>query len=212
MTITPDQARELLDGATPGPWRSEYDNEIIETDTSTVLYNTDGAYVTSSSPCRKVQKGAESNAESLTAPSVKHSEPSVKYSEPSVKYSETTVTDPADVQAGEAWLVEANGKRLAALKDGSNYRPWIVVMEDGRLNYYNDFAVTLVSRLAPAPRVITNPDELDRMPEGAIILARGGEACQKTDAGDWAIAGIDGAVGYGPVQVLPVTVLWEPGA
>lgn len=43
MTITPDQARELLDGATPGPWRSEYDNEIIEADTSTVLYNTDGA-------------------------------------------------------------------------------------------------------------------------------------------------------------------------
>lgn len=43
MNITPDQARELLDGATPGPWRSEYDNEIIETDTSTVLYNTDGA-------------------------------------------------------------------------------------------------------------------------------------------------------------------------
>ena len=42
MSITPEQARELLDGATPGPWRSEYDNEIIETNTSIVLYNTDG--------------------------------------------------------------------------------------------------------------------------------------------------------------------------
>lgn len=43
MTITPDQARALLDGATPGPWESLFDNEAIETDTSTVLCNTDGA-------------------------------------------------------------------------------------------------------------------------------------------------------------------------
>ena len=43
MTITPDQARKLLDGATPGPWEALFDNEAIETDKSTVLYNTDGA-------------------------------------------------------------------------------------------------------------------------------------------------------------------------
>lgn len=43
MTITPDQARELLDGATPGPWEALFDNEAIETDASTVLCNTDGA-------------------------------------------------------------------------------------------------------------------------------------------------------------------------
>lgn len=43
MTITPEQARELLDGATPGPWEALFDNEAIETDASTVLCNTDGA-------------------------------------------------------------------------------------------------------------------------------------------------------------------------
>lgn len=43
MTITPDQARELLDMATPGPWEALFDNEAIETDTLTVLCNTDGA-------------------------------------------------------------------------------------------------------------------------------------------------------------------------
>ena len=43
MTITPEQARELLDWATPGPWEALFDNEAIETDKSTVLYNTDGA-------------------------------------------------------------------------------------------------------------------------------------------------------------------------
>ena len=43
MNITPEQARELLDGATPGPWGVLFNNEAIETDTSTVLYNTDGA-------------------------------------------------------------------------------------------------------------------------------------------------------------------------
>lgn len=43
MTITPEQARALLDGATPGPWEALFDNESIETDASTVLCNTDGA-------------------------------------------------------------------------------------------------------------------------------------------------------------------------
>lgn len=43
MVVTPDQARELLDGTTPGPWEALFDNEAIETDTSTVLCNTDGA-------------------------------------------------------------------------------------------------------------------------------------------------------------------------
>lgn len=43
MSITPEQARALLDGATPGPWEALFDNEAIETDTSTVLCNTDGA-------------------------------------------------------------------------------------------------------------------------------------------------------------------------
>ena len=31
MTITPDQARELLDGATPGPWDASFDNEADAT-------------------------------------------------------------------------------------------------------------------------------------------------------------------------------------
>ena len=43
MTITPDQARKLLDGATPGPWVAWLDNEAIATDQSPGLYNTDGA-------------------------------------------------------------------------------------------------------------------------------------------------------------------------
>ena len=31
MTITPDQARELLDGATPGPWDASFDDEADAT-------------------------------------------------------------------------------------------------------------------------------------------------------------------------------------
>lgn len=31
MNITPDQARELLDGATPGPWDASFDDEAAAT-------------------------------------------------------------------------------------------------------------------------------------------------------------------------------------
>ena len=43
MTLNETHIRELLEQATPGPWEALFDNEAIETDTSTVLYNTDGA-------------------------------------------------------------------------------------------------------------------------------------------------------------------------
>lgn len=41
--MTPETAQSLEPGTTPGPWRTTYDNEVIESNTSTVLYNTDGA-------------------------------------------------------------------------------------------------------------------------------------------------------------------------
>ena len=132
-----------------------------------------------------VRKGAESNAESL---------------------------DPADVKPGEAWLVEVDGERRTAVKDGNYDEPWNAVTAEGWLTAEENEEVTLVSRLVPAPRVITNADDLEQLAEGAIIRSRDGEACRKSDGGDWSVDGLDGAVGYGPRQVLPVTVLWEPEA
>ena len=131
------------------------------------------------------QKGAESNAESL---------------------------DPADVKPGEAWLVEVDGAWRTAVKDRGAGVPWNTVGADGLFFTEGNENITIVSRLVPAPRVITNAEDLDALAEGSIIRAKDGDACRKSDGGDWTVDGLDGAVGYGPRQVLPATVLWEPEA
>jgi hypothetical protein len=111
-----------------------------------------------------VQKGAESNAESLTAPSVKHSEPSVKC-------SDATVTDPADVPPGEAWLVRDKQELSVAVRDAER---WVLIrLNDVTTRYRGIQHITLVSRLVPAPRVITDPDELDKLAEGSIVMSDG---------------------------------------
>ena len=132
-----------------------------------------------------VRKGAESNAESL---------------------------DPADVKPGEAWLVEVAGAWRTAVKDRGAGVPWNTVDADGLFFPEGNENITIVSRLVPAPRVITNAEDLDALAEGSIIRAKDGDACRKSDGGDWTVDGLDGAVGYGPRQVLPATVLWEPEA
>ena len=132
-----------------------------------------------------VRKGAESNAESL---------------------------DPADVKPGEAWLVEVAGAWHTAVKDRGAGVPWNTVDADGLFFPEGNENITIVSRLVPAPRVITNAEDLDALAEGSIIRAKDGDACRKSDGGDWTVDGLDGAVGYGPRQVLPATVLWEPEA
>ena len=79
-----------------------------------------------------VQKGAESTAESL---------------------------DPADVPPGEVWLVEVYGEKRNAVKDGGDCIPWNTINGNGRLSSVRNADVTLIARLLPAPRDITNPKE-----------------------------------------------------
>lgn len=124
-----------------------------------------------------VQKAAESNAET---------------------------PDPADVKPGEAWVVECRGERRAAVKDNDDTVPWCTVNADGWFNAEKNESVTLVSRLVPAPRVITKPDELDRMPEGTIIRDKAGDIMVR-DSDGWTEVNSDEWV-----VSLPATVLWEP--
>ncbi|MGO1291272.1 MAG: hypothetical protein ACTMH0_08240, partial [Brevibacterium linens] len=140
------------------------------------------------------QKGAESSAESL---------------------------DPDDVKPGEAWIVECRGERCAAVKDGDYTEPWNTVNADGWMLAEDDEAVTLVTRLVPAPRVITNADELDRLPHNSVILSADNDAWQKSsEASLWASAWwatINGEPSICTSRRLcdedhPVTVLWEPEA
>lgn len=135
-----------------------------------------------------VQKGAERNAET---------------------------PNPADVKPGEAWIVECRGERRAAVKDSDDTVPWCTVNADGWFNAEDNEDVTLVSRLVPAPRVITNPDELDQAKRRTVILSTDGQAdvYQKDSNGEW--LDVTGH-GYPSRQVIrmenAVTVLWEPGA
>lgn len=150
-----------------------------------------------------VQKCAESNAESLTVPSVNNSEPSVKC-------SETTVTDPADVKAGEAWTVKIDG--VGIVPGFKSSVGWICYrLFGGTTNAIGDERITLVSRLVPAPRTITNPDELDALPDDTIVrIDEGGDAMRKYK-GKWHPTSNECCYESRHIA-LPATVLWEPEA
>lgn len=142
-----------------------------------------------------VQKGAESNAETL---------------------------DPADVPAGEAWIVECRGERRTAVKDrDDNNEPWNTFNADGWYLCEDNEDVTLITRLVPAPRVITNADELDRLCPNSVILSADNDAWQKSTrtilwSSPWWDASHGGPAMWPSERLCdedhPVTVLWEPGA
>lgn len=135
------------------------------------------------------QKGAESNAESL---------------------------DPADVKPGEAWLVEYDGEKRNGVKDKEDPIPWNTVTDGGWLSPLRNTEIKLVSRLVPAPRVITNADDLERLPHNSVILSADNDAWQKSSetslwASAWWFATWNSAE-QTPYIEFPVTVLWEPEA
>lgn len=136
--------------------------------------------------------------------------PSVNYSDGLTTCSDATVTSPADVKPGEAWLVELDGQRATALKDNDGLAPWSIVGPDGRCRIGGDTAITLVSRLVPAPRVITTVAELDALPDGTIIQDAEMSVGEKS-GNYWDTPGscCDASSDY---FILPVTVLWEPDA
>lgn len=77
-----------------------------------------------------------------------------------------TAPNPADVPMGEAWQVEVHGENHTALRVGSDW--WISADRGGYTSTRSD-QVRLIARLVPAPRIVTDADELDALPEGAIV-------------------------------------------
>ena len=130
-----------------------------------------------------VQKGAESNAET---------------------------TDPAYVKPGEAWVVECRGERRTAVKDRDDDVPWNTVAADGLFFSEENENVTLLHRLVPAPRVITNHDDLDRAKWDTIIRDARGVVCSRDSMGH-AWTTFTSLANQKPHIEFPVTVLWEPG-
>lgn len=116
-----------------------------------------------------------------------------------------SLPDPADVPSGEPWIVEFEGHSTIGKRDTVDEDvPWALL--EGR--WVSDSAIALVSRLVPAPRVITNPDELEQLAATSIIRDGRGWPGGVTDQG---MTMINGAC-LSDEEVLshgPVTVLWE---
>lgn len=141
-----------------------------------------------------VQKGAESNAET---------------------------PDPADAKSGEAWAANIwyGDEQYSGIAIKSAGGDWNVCRDEGTHSTYrmNEY-VELIARLVPAPRVITNAEELDGLAFDTTVRV-GDTAYQRGDemlafGGDWWYRPGD-SVGVTSAELLshgPVTVLWEPEA
>lgn len=123
-----------------------------------------------------------------------------------------TPTAPADVPAGEAWIVEVNGERRTAVKNTEDYFQWNTVTARGWLSSVGNADITLITHLIPAPRVVTTAAELDQLPDGTIIRDHDDDEAMQKIEGRW--VGSEGGdvlssdwLGSG---TFTATVLWEP--
>ena len=153
-------------------------------------------------------------AERVTDPSPTLNDPSM--TRPATVAREENVypdlPDPADVKPGEAWVVECRGERRTAVKDNGIDIPWNTINADGWYLSEDNEDVTPITRMAPVPRAITNPDELDRLAEGTIVRDKDGDAWQRT-CDEWTTAADYGRfTSWAVSRSGPVTVLWEPEA
>lgn len=93
---------------------------------------------------------------------------------------------------------------------------WSVLAPNGfaRECDLGDEEVTLVARLVPEPRVVTDPDELDKLPEGSVILCCK-DVAQKALVNGWTRwefigDGAGSMLSPSAISCGPVIVLWEP--
>lgn len=122
-----------------------------------------------------------------------------------------TRPDPAEVKPGEAWIVECHGECRTAVKDRDDDEPWNTSTAVGLFFPEDNEAITLVSRLVPAPRTITNHDDLDRAKRDTIIRDARGVVCSRDCMGH-AWTTFTSLADQRPHIALPATVLWEPEA
>ena len=124
-----------------------------------------------------------------------------------------SLPDPADVPAGEAWQVLIDDIE-PTVGFSANGAGWVCYRcTHGTALPIEDERITIVSRLVPAPRQITTREELNALPEGTVIRARGELVCERyrhrSKGLVWISTGVDEDF---PVErpVLPATVLWAP--
>ena len=142
-----------------------------------------------------------------------------------------SLPDPADVKPGEAWLVQVDGKAVAALRIGNGR--WVTASGTGFYVWTHGVErlvssllpeTDLIDRAAtnaaetitnafgvPEPRQITTREILDEAPRRTVIRDKDGVVCERASLGDgW----------YSPESTTdqtdyikyPATVLWAPEA
>ena len=124
----------------------------------------------------------------------------------------TDLPDPADVKPGEAWYLGVAGVPTVGFKVVGT--GWTCYSQHSRTSIVvENNLITLVSRLVPAPRQITTRGELNALPEGTVVRAKGELVCERyrhrSKGLVWISTGVDEDF---PVDrpVLPATVLWTP--
>ena len=176
LTVERDRAKDMSKG-----WMKAH-QELAEHHAETLEDAVpDGAvYATAAGSMGQTQYGTFRNAESLP--------------------------DPADVPEGQAWVVSIDDMEETAGFKASGFG-WICYRElGGTTKVIPSDRITLVSRLVPAPRVITNPDELDTLADGSVVHTRNGDLWKKDSDGMWTYLRPEDAITQ---RLGPVTVLWE---
>lgn len=127
--------------------------------------------------------------------------------------STPALPDPADVPEGELWAVTVGDLPAAGYRDSTERFPWSVIFADdeGVNDDYTDSAVTLVSRLVPdTRRVVDQPEVLDALPVGSIVLDEDGDPWKKLYNEKWWGGGDTFTAEALARSRGPVTVIHEP--
>ncbi|OLT54856.1 hypothetical protein BJF89_01085 [Corynebacterium sp. CNJ-954] len=132
--------------------------------------------------------------------------------ERTVKESRTVASDlpdPADVPDGDVWQVEIRGRRTVAVRS-CHYSDELVWIDAFSGTAWSDGDVTLIARLVPdTRRVIDRPEDLDKLPEGSVVLDEDGFPIYKMTRPFWRsyqeVPELNAAAvinTYGPVTVI----------
>ncbi|WP_312981016.1 hypothetical protein [Corynebacterium sp.] len=96
------------------------------------------------------------------------------------------LSDPADVPEGEPWLIHRRGQLIPAISTSKgDVNRWMTFSLGVACSLKNE-SINLVSRLVPdTRRTIDRPEDLDKLPEGSVVLDEDGFPIYKMTRPFW---------------------------
>ncbi|HAF72535.1 MAG TPA: hypothetical protein DCL06_06270 [Corynebacterium variabile] len=125
--------------------------------------------------------------------------------------SKWETANPADVPEDQPWLIQWRGNHAIGVRNNEYQKfPWICT-QVGEHDHVMDKDVRLVCRLTASHRTITTAEELDALPNGAIIQShKRGEIMRQKNHGEWYALYV--APRKSEDVDLPAAVIYEPEA